>query len=113
MILLKRIYESPSKDDGYRVLVDRLWPRGLSKEKADVDLWLKDIAPSTKLREWFGHEVQKWDEFEKRYKKELSAHQELINQLKELEKSHKKITLLFGAKDREHNNASVLLDLLR
>jgi uncharacterized protein YeaO (DUF488 family) len=112
MIKLKRVYEDWEKDDGYRVLVDRLWPRGVSKEKAHLDLWLKEIAPSTELRKWFGHDAQKWGEFEKKYKKELGANQELVDQLKQLEEEHAVVTLLYGARDTEHNEAVVLLDLL-
>lgn len=108
MIRLKRVYENRSADDGFRVLVDRLWPRGLSKEKAKIDLWLKEIAPSTQLREWFGHDPEKWEEFQKRYKHELISQKVLIKQLKQLEKKHKTITLLFGAKDVLHNQAVVL-----
>ncbi len=113
MITLKRIYEPYRKDDGYRVLVDRLWPRGVSKEKAHLDLWLKEIAPSNTLRKWFGHDPEKWEEFKKRYKKELEDKKEFINQLKLLKKKHKTVTLLYGAKDKEHNEAAVLADLLK
>lgn len=113
MFVLKRIYEPVSKDDGYRVLVDRLWPRGLSKEKAKVDVWLKDIAPSDSLRKWFGHEPSKWEEFEKRYKKELGEKKELLSELKDFEKKHTKVTLLYGAKDTVHNQAVVLAGLLK
>lgn len=112
MIKLKRIYEPYSKDDGYRVLVDRLWPRGESKEKAHLDLWLKEIAPSTELRKWFGHDPNKWEEFEKRYKKELESKPELFKQLKALLNKHKQVTLLYGARDIEHNDAVVLVKLL-
>lgn len=112
MIKVKRIYESYDKKDGYRVLVDRLWPRGISKEKAHLDLWLKEIAPSTELRKWFGHDPKKWNEFEKRYKKELDDKKELITQIKELENEHKQVTLLYGARDTEHNEAVVLLKVL-
>jgi len=112
MIRLKRIYEPYDKEDGYRILVDRLWPRGLSKEKAHVDVWLKEIAPTTELRKWFGHTPQKWEEFEKRYKIELKDKTELVKQVKDLEKDHKKITLLYGARDTEHNEAVVLVDFL-
>ncbi|MGH2611798.1 MAG: DUF488 domain-containing protein [Rhabdochlamydiaceae bacterium] len=113
MLEVKRIYEDTEKDDGFRVLVDRIWPRGVSKEKAHLGLWLKEIAPSTELRKWFGHDPKKWKEFEKRYKEELEEKKELVSQLKHLEKEHKKITLLYGAKDTEHNEAVVLVDLLR
>ena len=110
MITIKRVYEPYSKEDGFRVLVDRLWPRGVSKEKAHLDLWLKEIAPSTELRKWFGHDPKKWNDFEKKYKQELQSKKELLNQLKELEKQHKKVTLLYGARDTEHNEAVILCD---
>lgn len=112
MIQLKRVYELYSKGDGYRILVDRLWPRGVSKEKAHLDLWLKEIAPTTELREWFGHDPKKWQEFEKRYKKELKDKTELLQQLKDLEKKHKQVTLLYGAKDTERNEAIVLQKMI-
>lgn len=111
-IKLKRVYEPASADDGYRVLVDRLWPRGLSKEKAAVDLWMRDIAPTTELRKWYGHEVEKWPEFRKRYEKELAEREDLLGELRELERREKTVTLLFGAKDEEHNQADVLAEVL-
>lgn len=108
-IRIKRVYEPPCKDDGRRILVDRLWPRGLSKEKASVDLWLKDIAPSTELRKWFGHDPGRWDEFQKRYLAELKDNSEPIQLLKqELDKGI--VTLVYSAKDEEHNQAVVLKD---
>ncbi len=112
MIQLKRIYEPYDKKDGYRVLVDRLWPRGISKEKAHLDLWLKDIAPSNELREWFAHDPNKWQEFEKKYKEELKSKKELLNQLVSLESCHKLLSLLYGARDTKHNEAKVLFDIL-
>jgi uncharacterized protein YeaO (DUF488 family) len=112
MIQIKRAYEIAEKDDGYRVLVDRLWPRGISKERAHLDLWLKDIAPSTELRIWFGHDPKKWQEFEKRYKKELKDKTELLQQLKDLEKKHKQVTLVYGAKDTELNEAIILQKMI-
>lgn len=108
MIKLKRVYELANKNDGYRVLVDRLWPRGLTKEKAKIDLWLKDIAPTTELRKWFGHDPEKWIEFERRYKDELTYKKDLVDQLRQLEKKYKTVTLLYGARDTEHNEAIVL-----
>lgn len=112
MITLKRIYEPAGKDDGFRVLVDRLWPRGISKEEADLDLWLKDVAPSNELRKWFGHDPAKWTEFEKRYKAELEDKKEQLVQLRsQAAKGH--VTLLFAAKDTEHNNAVVLQKYLQ
>ena len=104
---IKRVYEPPDKDDGVRILVDRLWPRGLTHEKARIDLWLKDLAPSTELRKWFRHDASKWEEFEKRYLSELKGKSEQIRLLKqELEKGM--VTLVYGAKDQEHNEALVL-----
>lgn len=113
MIQVKRIYDSVTEDDGYRVLIDRLWPRGFSKEDAKVDLWMKEIAPSTELRKWFDHDPDKWMEFQQRFKDELVNKKELIDQLLNLEKEKKVITLLFSAKDREKNQAMVLIEVLR
>jgi uncharacterized protein YeaO (DUF488 family) len=112
MFKIKRIYENHEQSDGYRVLIDRVWPRGMSKEQAHIDLWLKEIAPSTELRKWFNHEIDKWEEFQKKYRGELQAKKDLVHQLKALEEEHKVITLLYGAKDTEHNQAIVLLKLL-
>lgn len=110
-IQIKRIYEKISEDDGYRVLVDRIWPRGISKEEAKLDEWLKEIAPSSKLRKWFDHDPNKFAEFKKRYKKELDDREELLKQL--VKKSLKqKLTLLYGAKDEEHNQAIVIKNIL-
>lgn len=111
MVTIKRAYEKASKNDGYRILVDRLWPRGVSKEEAALDLWLKDIAPSTELRKWFGHDPKRWVEFEKRYRAELKEKRELVAELRKVAKEHK-ITLVYGAKDEEHNQAAVLRDYL-
>ena len=109
---IKRVYEEPGRADGTRILVDRLWPRGLSKERARVDLWLKDIAPSTELRKWFGHDPSKWSEFQVRYRHELKSEADLLDVLKE--KAGKgPITLLYGAKDEVHNEAVVLRSLLQ
>ncbi len=106
-IRIKRVYEQPDKHDGRRILVDRLWPRGLTKEKASVDLWLKDIAPSTTLRKWFGHDPEKWMEFKERYLVELKNNSEQIRLLKqELDKGV--VTLVYGTKDEEHNEAVVI-----
>ncbi|HET9721937.1 MAG TPA: DUF488 family protein, partial [Candidatus Saccharimonadales bacterium] len=93
MITIKRVYESKGSDDGYRVLVDRLWPRGLSKEKAGVDLWMKDIGPSNELRKWFNHEPAKWPEFQKKYRAELKSKKQMLDELKELAKKHSQLTL--------------------
>jgi uncharacterized protein YeaO (DUF488 family) len=99
-IKLKRVYEHPDAMDGERVLVDRLWPRGLTKERARVDLWLKEIAPSTELRKWFGHDPAKWEEFKRRYRAELKENKEQVARL-EAEARKGQVTLLFGAKDEE------------
>lgn len=104
---IKRVYDQPDKHDGRRILVDRLWPRGLTKEKARIDLWLKDIAPSTELRKWFDHDPVKWQEFKVRYLAELKGNHEQIQLLKqELEKGI--VTLVYAAKDEEHNQAIVI-----
>lgn len=110
-ILLKRAYDARSTDDGVRILVDRLWPRGISKEKAKIDMWLKDIAPSNDLRKWFGHEVEKWEEFRKRYIAELKESTDAVAKLQDIAKKDT-VTLVFGAKDIEHNNATVLREFL-
>ena len=110
-IKIKRIYEAQAKSDGYRILIDRLWPRGLTKTEAAIDLWLKEIAPSNELRKWFNHDPQKWTEFKKRYHIELIHKKELINTI--LEKLHtQSITLLYGAKDEKHNNAVALKEVI-
>jgi uncharacterized protein YeaO (DUF488 family) len=111
-IQLKRAYEKPSPDDGFRVLVDRLWPRGLSKEKAQIDVWLKEIAPTTELRKWFAHDQSKWTEFNRRYRAELKQHKEQIQQLRNQAKKGP-VTIVYGAQDERHNNAVVLLELLK
>jgi len=108
MIQLKRAYEAAEGADGYRVLVDRLWPRGVTKAKARVDLWLKEVAPSDAARKSFGHDPEKWGEFQRRYGRELDEKADLLRRLKELEREHKTLTLLFAAKDEERNNAVVL-----
>ncbi len=112
MIKLKRIYEKYNKDDGYRILVDRLWPRGISKERAKLDLWFKDIAPSTDLRKWFNHDIPKWSEFKKKYRAELKVNKVNVDFLKQVVQKKKIITLLYGAKDEIHNEAVVLEELL-
>ena len=111
-VAIKRVYDEPDKADGKRILVDRLWPRGLSKESAKVDLWLKEIAPSNDLRKWFAHDPAKWPEFQKRYEEELKSQPEGIAVLKH-QAAHAPVTLLYGAKDAEHNQAVVLQNLLR
>lgn len=112
MVKLKRIYEPYLTKDGYRILVDRLWPRGISKEKAHLDLWFKDIAPSTKLRKWFNHDPEKWSEFQKKYKAEIRANKVAFAMFKKIVKEKKTVTILYGAKDTEHNEAVVLTKLL-
>ncbi|MEO6682534.1 MAG: DUF488 domain-containing protein [Ginsengibacter sp.] len=106
---IKRVYEKPEKEDGFRILVDRLWPRGLTKEKAALDLWLKEIAPTTDLRKWFHHDPEKWDEFQKRYLKELKQNKEALTILKNKMREGK-VTILYAAKDENHNEAKVLRD---
>jgi len=110
VIRIKRVYDPPSGDDGLRVLVDRLWPRGLSRERARVDVWLKDVAPSDGLRKWFGHDDHKWAEFKKRYFGELDDLKEIPGPLGE--RSGKRVTLLYGARSEEHNNAAALKEYL-
>lgn len=110
-VKLKRVYEEPLESDGTRILVDRLWPRGLTKEKAKVDFWLKEIAPSTELRKWFNHEPIKWPEFKKRYKAEIINNTDALSVLKK-HLSNGKATIVYGAKDEEHNDAVVIKDYL-
>jgi uncharacterized protein YeaO (DUF488 family) len=107
MIELKRAYEKPSADDGFRVLVERLWPRGLSKENAQLDLWLKDVSPSPELRQWYGHDLAKWTEFQKRYRAELKERKSDLNLLKEKSRGET-VTLVYAARDLEHNSALIL-----
>ena len=111
MIRIKRIYDPPASEDGRRVLVDRLWPRGVAKDAARLDDWLKEIAPSDELRKWFGHDPAKWEEFRGRYRTELQSHAETLATLRAAAKKGT-ITLLYAAKDEEHNNAVVLKELL-
>ncbi|PBC03365.1 DUF488 domain-containing protein [Mesorhizobium sp. WSM3860] len=111
-IAVKRVYEAPAKSDGQRVLVDRVWPRGVSKKDAALDLWLKEIAPSTELRKWFGHDPERWAEFQKRYRSELDANGDAVAQLRSLLREGK-VTLLYGAHDEAHNNAVALAGYLQ
>ncbi len=111
-IELKRVYETPDATDGKRILVERLWPRGLTKEKAQVDVWLKEIAPSTKLRKWFSHDPGKWMEFEKRYRAELRDNCAQVARLRS-EIGNQKTTFVYGSKDEVHNAAIVLMDFLK
>lgn len=113
MIKTKRIYEKYSSDDGFRILIDRLWPRGVSKANAHVDLWFKEIAPTDQLRKWFSHDPKKWKSFEKKYIDELKENKPSLDKIKNLKKEHKMITLVFSAKDEQHNNAVVLIGILR
>lgn len=113
-VVLKRIYEPASKEDGKRILVDRIWPRGISKDKAQLDLWMKEIAPSTELRKEFNHKPERFEEFKEHYIKELQQTEEkemALNQLLEMAKEEK-VTLLYGAKDEVHNQAVVLKEVL-
>jgi len=112
MITIKRIYEPNNPQDGCRVLVDRLWPRGVSKEKAALDLWMKDIGPSTELRQWFGHDPAKWAGFQKKYREELKGKNEMLDELRNLAKDNGQLTLLYGARDQEHNEAVIIAELL-
>ena len=110
-ISLKRAYEAASPEDGARILVDRLWPRGVNKEKAALTEWMKEIAPSDELRKWFNHDPARWDEFRSRYLRELDDHEEQLDHIRQLaEAGH--VTLIYGARDQEHNEAVVLRDLL-
>ncbi len=110
-VRLKRAYEPPAADDGTRILVDRLWPRGVSKEHAALDQWMKDISPSTELRQWFGHDPARWVEFRRRYAEELHQNGELLSQLRSLARQGP-VTLVYSAHDEVHNDAIVLRDLL-
>lgn len=110
-VQIKRVYEPATDADGFRVLVDRLWPRGVSKERAHLDEWLKDVAPSTELREWFGHDPTKFDEFARRYRAELAGSDALAT-LRDQCAEHPVVTLVYGARDTVHNEAAVLRDLL-
>jgi len=111
-VRIKRVYEPADDGDGFRVLVDRLWPRGVSKDRAHVDLWLKDVAPSTDLRNWFHHEERLFDEFEARYRAELDANGDVVAELRDVVGQHPVVTLVYGAKDETHNQAVVLRDYL-
>ncbi len=112
-VKLKRVYLKPTKTDGCRILVDRLWPRGLSKTKAEVDHWLRDIAPSNALRKWYGHDPERWPEFKRRYGAELKKNREAVQELRALLKVHKTVTFLFSSKEEKLNNAVALKAYLR
>ncbi len=111
-ILLKRVYDPPAPSDGYRVLVERLWPRGLSREKARLDLWLRDAGASPELRVWFGHDPAKWAEFRRKYFDELRSRPAVLRQIHELLAAHETVTFLFAAHDTDHNNAVALRQFL-
>ncbi|MDB5173492.1 MAG: hypothetical protein JWO87_913 [Phycisphaerales bacterium] len=111
MIHLKRAYDEPSPEDGERVLVERLWPRGVTKARAAVDLWLKDVAPSPELRKWFGHDPAKWKQFERRYWKELQSKREAVDVLRQMARRGT-VTLVYAARDEEHNGALALKTFL-
>lgn len=110
-ITIKRVYETPLKKDGYRILVDRLWPRGVTKEEANIDDWAKPLAPTVQLRKWFGHDPERWEEFQKRYRAELKKNK-AIDQFIEQHYDEKHITLVYGAKDTKHTHALVLQEYL-
>jgi uncharacterized protein YeaO (DUF488 family) len=108
---LKRAYEPPADSDGYRVLIDRLWPRGVSKEEARLDEWARDLAPSSELRRWFAHDPARFDEFRRRYRRELDEHDEKVRDLRRRARAGR-LTLVYGARDTEHNDAVVLAEVL-
>jgi uncharacterized protein YeaO (DUF488 family) len=110
-VRIKRVYEEATADDGYRVLVDRVWPRGVSKDRAAVDEWLKEAGPSTELRTWFGHVPERFERFTQRYRQELDG-SEASRRLQEVVAAHDVVTLVYSAKDEQHNQAVVLRDLL-
>lgn len=109
---IKRIYDQPDPDDGYRVLIDHVWPRGVSKERAHLDEWARELAPSDELRRWFDHVPERFEEFRRRYRRELESQTEPLEALRE-RASKGRVTILFAARDQEHNNAAVLAELLR
>ena len=112
IIKIERIYDNPKGDNSFRILVDRLWPRGLSKEKVRVDLWQKDIAPSNTLRKWFGHDEKKWDKFKHKYFKELDKNNDVVNTIIRMTQEQDSITLLYGAKEKRFNNTVALKEYL-
>ncbi len=111
-VQLKRAYEEPSPADGYRVLVDRLWPRGVRRDRAHLDEWTRELAPSAELRRWFGHDPERYAEFRRRYREELAAHEDKLGELRGRARQGT-LTLIYGARDTEHNDAVVLAELLR
>ena len=112
MVRAKRIYEKPSSDDGYRILIDHIWPRGVTRERARLDAWAKELAPSAELRKWFDHRPERFAGFKSRYRRELRRHTELLKELRRRAASGP-VTVLYAARDQEHNNAAVLVELLR
>lgn len=112
MLRVKRAYEPTATSDGLRILVDRLWPRGMSKSRADIDEWIKEVAPSIELRQWFAHDPKKWPEFQRRYKRELRRRSDLVDRLARLAR-RRRVTLVFGARDEKHNDAVVLAEVIR
>jgi uncharacterized protein YeaO (DUF488 family) len=112
LIKLKRAYETPSDDDGKRVLVERLWPRGVTKVEAKIDEWIKDIAPSPELRKWYAHDVEKWPEFKRRYVEELKQHDDEVGELKKMVRGSV-VTFIYAAHDTEHNSAVVLKEFVQ
>ena len=112
VVRIKRIYEAPARTDGLRVLVDRVWPRGITKKAAALDLWVKEVAPSTELRKWFNHDPQRWMDFRLRYRRELRKHRKELEELR-AQAAKRRVTLLFGARDTEHNQAVVLREALQ
>ena len=113
MIRVRRVYKEVSVEDGFRIPVDKLWPRGMSRDKAKVDLWMREIAPSDDLRKWFSHDPKKWQRFQRRYETELKEKQELLHKIKQAEKENKIVTLLYSARDEEHNQAVALAEILQ
>ncbi len=112
MIKVKRVYEPPQTEDGVRILVDRLWPRGLSKGKAKIDLWLRDIAPSDSLRKWFSHDPRKWDAFQRKFGEELKGKGDLVERIRAIEKDEGVVTFVYSAKETRYNNAVALSNFL-
>ncbi len=112
IIKVKRVYDEPEKADGLRILVDRLWPRGLSKHKAAIDIWMKEISPSTELRKWYGRDPEKWPEFKARYAKELDANKKGVKELMATIYAHPVVTLLYGSRERNLNNATALISYI-
>lgn len=112
-VRLKRAQVAPARNDGYRVLVDRIWPRGIPRDDLRADLWMKDVAPSEELRRWFDHEVEKWPEFRRRYLEELREKGDALDELVERLRRGRRVTLVFGARDTNHNNAVVLKEYLQ